>query len=348
MKADSKYISYLDGLRGYAILLVLLGHYYVLKMAFAQFGVTLFFFVSGFLITKLLIYEYDKYHKVHLKEFYLRRVFRLYPALIFMIVLYSAAIVLNGYKLIVGDVVSGLFYYTNYYLIYVKPVIPDEKYLLMSRVLWSLSVEEHFYLLFPLLFMFLFPKKRLVTLIVALLPIFIIVRSLSGRDFLPIYATTHCRADSILYGCLSALLIYGHASKWYIQLLNNRKTLYLGVAVLVFALLFRNKFFQNNLAFTFQGLGLTLFIPSFLFGNADSIFKRIIDNKVIVYIGKLSYSLYLFHWVAMQMIVFYYPEKSLNWYLLVVPLSFLLAIASYYFVEKPFVALRRKFGSHAK
>src|SRR5882672_5727931 len=146
MKADSKYISYLDGLRGYAILFVLLGHFYVVKLTFAQLGVTLFFFISGFLITKLLIAEYGKHQTIILKAFYLRRFFRLYPALIFMVVAYCVVVVSSGYTIITQDILSGLFYYTNYYLVYVKPAFPDPKYLFVSPILWSLSVEEHFYL----------------------------------------------------------------------------------------------------------------------------------------------------------------------------------------------------------
>ena len=97
MKADSKYVAYLDGFRGYAILLVMLSHFHFVQMDVAYLGVTLFFYVSGLLITKLLIAEYNKNSTVSLKNFYIRRVFRLYPALLFMLVVSIVVILLYIY-----------------------------------------------------------------------------------------------------------------------------------------------------------------------------------------------------------------------------------------------------------
>lgn len=362
MKPDNRYISFLDGFRGYAILFVLFGHWAFVRMAFAQFGVTVFFFVSGFLITKLLIEEYHKKNTINIKDFYLRRFFRLYPALIFMIIVYCIVVLVNGYRIIWDDIIAGLFYYTNYYYNYFNSLPPDSRYLTVSGVLWSLSVEEHFYLLFPLFFLFLFSKRKVFLWINCfLLLFFLLVRLLSKEhDFYVIYRNTHCRADSILYGCVSALLIYEFKSKKYLQLLRSKVALYLGVVFLLFAIFYRNGFFHRTFEFSIVGIGLFLFIPSFLFINPKSLVNKIVDNKLTVYTGKLSYSLYLFHWVVIQMANFRFAEKwyfdanyklfqmTFGWYLFVIPLTIVLALASYFFVEKPFITLRRKFGSHAR
>ncbi|RYG06011.1 MAG: acyltransferase [Chitinophagaceae bacterium] len=158
MKADNRYISYLDGFRGYAIFFVVLAHLHLSNMNVAFLGVNLFFFVSGFLITKLLIHEMNKKQKIDLKAFYIRRLLRLYPALIVMILLSLTIILINHYGIIWKDILAGLFYFTNYFLVYSDFVLPDQNYLLVSRILWSLSVEEHFYLIFPLLFVAFYPK----------------------------------------------------------------------------------------------------------------------------------------------------------------------------------------------
>jgi peptidoglycan/LPS O-acetylase OafA/YrhL len=348
MKLDSKYISYLDGLRGYAIFFVLLGHFYIIKLTFAQVGVTLFFFISGFLITKLLILEYNVNNRIILKDFYLRRVFRLYPALLFMVLLYCIVVLLFGFRIITEDILSGLFYYTNYYLVYFKPAATDPRYLYVSPILWSLSVEEHFYLVFPVLFTMLFAKGRQLVVALVVCILLVLVARILTQSFFIAYYTTHCRADSILFGCLSALLIYSHQTSWYINILQSKFSFYAGAILVVASMLFRNIFFQETFVYTFEGLGFLLLVPSFLFMTKENIIHKFVNNKVSIFVGKLSYSVYLFHWVALQIGILFFPERSLKWFLLVVPTSIILALISYFFVEKPFIALRRRFGSHAK
>ena len=354
MHPDNRYVSYLDGLRGYAILLVIAGHFNILKICFARFGVTIFFFVSGFLITKLLIYEYNKYHHIDLKNFYLRRFFRLYPALIFMITTTCIVLFVAGFTVVLPDILSGLFYFTNYYLAYFKPNLPDS-YLLVSNILWSLSVEEHFYLIFPLLFALFFPKReKFIYLLTALLIIFLTVR-LTTAFRLPMkqysvinYFTTHSRGDSILYGCVSALLIFQYNTKWYIKLLQSKTFFYVGIFILLFALIYRNDFFQGTFAYSLFGIGSFLAIPSFSFANTKGVIHSLVDNKITVYIGKLSYSLYLFHWVSLKIGNLIFGMKNMQWFLLVVPLTVLLSITSYYLIERPFQVLRKKYGSNVR
>jgi peptidoglycan/LPS O-acetylase OafA/YrhL len=357
MKADSKYISYLDGFRGYAILLVILSHFHLAQMDVAYVGVTLFFYVSGLLITKLMIVEHDRHSTIHLKDFYLRRVFRLYPALLFMLVVSIAVILLHQYRIIWSDILAGLFYFTNYYLVYFHPPVIDADYLLVSKILWSLSVEEHFYLFFPLLFILFYSNKhkRLLHLISALLVVFLIIRIITARTapdgmtgFQLTYYTTHCRADSILYGCLSALLLYKYESKWYLKLLQSHIAVGLSVLALVFSLAYNDLFFQNTVKYSIQGIAFAILIPSFSLLYTKGLIRRIVDNPLMVFIGKLSYSLYLFHWVALKIGNLYFPSRDPKWYALVVSLTIVLSLISYYFIEKPFVALRRKYGSNVK
>ena len=354
MNPDNRYVSYLDGLRGYAILFVILGHIVTPLIYMARFGVTVFFFVSGFLITKLLIYEFNKHQKIDLKAFYLRRLFRLYPALIVMILVTCAILLGFGIPIVWPDIMAGLFYYTNYYLAYFKPAVA-ENYLLVSKILWSLSVEEHFYLIFPLLFTFMFAKgKMFLRTLVFLLIVFLAGRIATclhhtpKEYFIINYFTTHSRGDSILYGCVSALLLFQVNAAWYVKALQSKVVFFAAAALMCVTLLFTKEFFQSTFAFSFFGLSLFFVVPAFSFGMAKGIVKTIVDNPVTVYIGKLSYSLYLFHWISLKFMDLAHPQHDLIWHVAVIPMSFGLAYLSYNFVEQPFQALRKKFGSNVK
>jgi len=360
MSSNPKYIPFLDGFRGYAILLVILGHLCMEYLFLAQFGVTLFFFVSGFLITKLLIEEYRKTNTIGLKDFYLRRLFRLYPALLFYITITLIVIWVANYQLVITDILAGLFYFTNYYLVYFPPVVPDN-YPLTAKILWSLSVEEHFYLVFPVLFLYAYKPvtRRFLYIIGGLLVLILLIRIvlwLKSTDIIftinETYYTTHTRADSILYGCFAALLIYAYpatiVSRLYTRLLKVWLIPVLAVVVLLLSQKYEAAWYQITIKNTLTGGLLCLTVPSLLFADQQAWILKPFVNRVILYIGKLSYSLYLFHWVSLKLVSTYYPTHDMKWYLLVTGLSFTLAAVSYHFVERPFLTLRRKFGSHAK
>ncbi|MGN6439608.1 MAG: acyltransferase family protein [Agriterribacter sp.] len=356
MVPDSKHVPFLDGFRAYAILLVILGHLNKTFISLAQTGVTLFFFVSGFLITKLLIAEYNATGKVRLRQFYIRRFLRLYPALIFLLVVLCIVILCFGYKVIMSDISAGLFYYTNYYRIYFMPALPTTNYP-SPGILWSLAVEEHYYLVFPIIFSLGFKYRNglFLALLCASVISFFFIRMFVFKTsddiaeaIRKIYILTHCRADSILYGCIAALLLYAHKAKWYIQALRSPVSVIASIAVLAIVQLVPGYFFQNTLKFSIQGIALGFLIPSFLFYESRNPLMRLMENQAIIYIGKLSYSLYLFHWMALAICNLYFPSKNILWYILFFAATILLSLGSYNLVEQPFLSLRRKFGSHAR
>jgi len=105
---------------------------------------------------------------------------------------------------------------------------------------------------------------------------------------------------------------------------------------------------HNALRFTSQGIAFSLIIPGFLFVSKENLGLKLLENKTIVFIGRLSYSLYLFHWVAMATLDLYHPAKNMVWYLLFLALMLSLSLASFFFVEKPILQLRKRFGSNVK
>jgi peptidoglycan/LPS O-acetylase OafA/YrhL len=354
---SNNYVPYLDGMRGIAILFVILAHLGLGRIIPGGLGVSLFFFISGLLITRLLIAEYDKTQSINLKSFYIRRVLRLYPPLLLMTVLTIILICIyyNASQIHVPAVLSSLFYFYNYYYTYFKPATLTSFDNLFD-ISWSLSIEEHFYLVFPLLFYFLYAKKNV--LIRVLLTICVL--TLAYRYYLLytshnvkatinlIYVVTETRVDSIIWGCIASLLIYKNKNKYYLKLLQSNWALVLGLATILLSLLYKNTLFSEASRFTKQALAFFLIVPSINYYGPGSIIKRFFENSVLTYIGKISYSLYLFHWEAITVANYYFKEGSPQWLIFTLVLTVILSLGCYYLIERPFMSLRHKFGSHAK
>src|SRR5689334_12828565 len=147
--ASFDYLAELDGLRAISILLVLLAHFGLGNFIPGGFGVTVFFFISGFLITRLLVAETKLTGTLSLRAFYVRRFRRLGPALIVVIVFTTAGFIATNRFVSSGQLSAAFFYYMNYY------VLSDAPQPLPLGALWSLAVEEQYYIVFPLFLAFM-------------------------------------------------------------------------------------------------------------------------------------------------------------------------------------------------
>lgn len=349
------YLPHLDGLRGIAISMVLMAHMGMGRVIPGGFGVSLFFFISGLLITSLLITEYQKKNTINLKNFYLRRILRLYPALIFFTLLSVTILLLFSAKIHFLAILSSLFYFANYYYIYLKsPALNsfDDVF----NIAWSLSIEEHFYLFFPLLFYWLYRGgNSLLYLLLTLCVIafgyryylLYVATDMSAMIKL-IYVVTETRADSIIWGCISALLIYQKKSGWYLSILRSRWAIVIGLAIIICSAIFNNRVFAESFKFTRQSFAFMFIVPAIGYLAHGAVIRKVLENVVLVFIGKLSYSLYLFHWLAVTLANHFFKFASPIWLVFAISLSILLSLASYYWIERPFVKLRKKFGSHAR
>lgn len=359
IKNDKKHIRYIDGLRGMAILIVVLSHAGLGWIIPGKFGVTLFFFISGYLITKLLMLETEEKGRIRLRDFYLRRLFRLYPALLVM----TGLSCLFGWLLLCPipwqDILAALFYFTNYYIGWIRPVVPDCFRLL--DIIWSLSVEEHFYFFFPFITGLLLgdgsiAKRKIFQYVLFALCILALAcrcwlylhdfstdpNGVAGR----VYFSTHMRMDSILWGCIASFWLFGGRSARFVRLASGRLGFFAGLILLLLSFTIRWEAFRQTFLFTFQGVGLLLVVPSLHFSRLHKI-RSLLELPWLQFIGRISYSLYLFHWGASKLANHWFVEHSLRWQLLFWPLSIALTLFSYYCVEKPFVSLRRRFGSTA-
>jgi len=339
----------LDGFRAVAILAVMGFHLTLPGMRGGSIGVDLFFVLSGFLITSLLLEEWRQTQSIDLKHFYIRRGLRLLPALLVLLCIIElyAGLLLNPAQATVArrDVLASLFYSANWLRALKGPQSMGE---LLSHT-WSLSVEEQFYVLWPpLLFILLrsgIKRAHLAGLLAVLAAAVALRRAVMWEEMVPwhrIYNGLDTRFDSLLTGCAAAAL----AS---LGVLNNRQVrailrflcfpagLFVGMAIV-------SRF--SDAAFCRWGwpaleisCGIILLR---IVGSGKSAVRRILELPVLVWIGRLSYSLYLWHAV-----VFSWAERlhvRWRWQCLGgLVVAFGCAAASFYLVETPFLKLKRRF-----
>lgn len=345
------YIPSLDGIRAVAVLLVVIAHAGFGHIVPGGFGVTIFFFLSGFLITTLLEKEFRKTDNVSIKHFFLRRFFRLFPPLFAVLILsYSLA----ATKLIDGGVSLPGFLYQLFYLAnYNKIFYWDESIPQGLGILWSLAVEEHFYIFFPTIFLLLRKfggVKAAVTFVVSLCVLVLLWRLylVYGLDMAHrrIYYGTDTRIDSILYGCLFALVFSPFNKAMDAETKIDSKFWLLmgaGSGLILFSLLYRDESFRETFRYTIQGIGLMPFFYYAVALNNHKLFSWL-NFEFMKKLGVYSYSIYLIHFVLTGIVVKYELTQS-NWlhfiYVIVVSVIFAYIIDKY--VDNYFRKLRKQF-----
>ena len=363
------YIPELDGLRDISAMLVVLGHYGLGNVIPGTLGVTVFFFISGFLVTRQLLAEKEETGGIVLSGFFMRRLLRLWPALLVAVPVASFVNLLAGGSVTTPQVAAGLFYVTNYFAMFqtyhTGPGGMDSPLV----VLWSLAVEVHFYLLFPLIFLILPGRKRLILLMIAtILAVTIwrnhiadacIAEGAACTEGLPAFRTafaTEMRLDSILYGCLLAVLLTTRAVVPLTRLFQYRTTAVVSIVMLLASLLIRDPLYRAGLRYTLQGIAIFLLVGCLLFGPKIGGLRRALTLAPVIRLGKWSYSLYLWHLVVLVGAVPLLPASlwqtailemrpSLFWLLVVMPclviISVFIAALSYDAVEKPGLRLKQ-------
>jgi peptidoglycan/LPS O-acetylase OafA/YrhL len=352
------YLPELDGLRAVSILLVVVSHLGLDHLVPGAFGVTLFFFLSGFLITRQLLHTLRTAGRLDFAGFYARRALRLMPACVVFILLAGGAFCLAGGRVGLAGWLAALFYGANYYDLVTgyRSTLAGVRH--PFNILWSLAIEEHFYAVWPLLLAAAWRWRR-----VALAVLGVCTAVLVWRAFLfhacygpgviawrhaclpqnpsplwrynRLYMATDTRFDSIAWGALLALgdKRLGGKAAW------------LGAALLAASFLLPGPFARWVLRPSLQGAALYCLVPSLLHGAGVT--RQLLAAPVAVFIGRLSYSLYLWHWAALAVADRLAGGNTLRWLGIAVPLAAGLAMASYFGIERPMLTLRRRFGSHA-
>tara|TARA_E500000305_G_scaffold7082_2_gene5268 strand:- start:266 stop:1324 length:1059 start_codon:yes stop_codon:yes gene_type:complete len=348
----SKKIPSLDGIRAFAVLLVLISHAGYGHIVPGGFGVTLFFFLSGYLITFLLLKEFKSHGKISKSNFFMRRALRILPPLFFVLLVFYGVdyLLKNSFSYDFLGVCSQLFFFYNYYEIFVGGDV-----LSGTGVLWSLAVEEHYYALFPFVFALIFsldnraPEKLFLWLLVFLVLLVFLWRcylyfdlSITGDR---IYFSTDTRVDSILFGAILSVLVYEkRIDDCSILYLRDYVCLFVALIMVLASFLIRDDAFRWTLRFTVQGLALIIFFYYAVFYSTNPIF-RIFNWVPIQVIGVLSYTIYLVHAIFLHFLKEYMAmEEGLLLALCSFALSFFVALSMYIWVEKPFAAIKTKFN----
>ena len=336
----------LDGVRALAIGCVVLSHTIGFP-ATGFLGVDIFFVLSGFLITTLLLEEHARHGRVSLRGFYRRRALRLLPALFVVLGVFLAvsvlAVLIRGGSLdrAIFGVVAGIGYFSNIAIASGSETaaMPNE-----LRHLWSLAIEEQFYIVWPVVLMFLF-RARLRLALVALGVVVILVAAqqvqlyLEGATWERIAYGSDTRSTSILVGCALALAL-ATAARPTIEAIAKRIAPLAVVCFFALLLVVPGPSFFSAWILAVALCSAWLILLAL---DGRSLLARTLAVPPLVFLGRISYSLYLWHipiYVTFGLST--HPE------LLDVPalsLSLLCATASYYFVEMPFLRKKRASAS---
>ena len=343
----------LDGLRAVAIAGVVLSHLAVPHLVGAAIGVEIFFVLSGFLITTLLLQEYAATERVDLLRFAARRALRLLPALVLVLLTWAAYLKLNhGVPLreeTIGGLLPSLFYYANWARYF-------EGYHALGWLapMWSLSVEEQFYLLWPVAFL-LAKRSRLRAHLPALLlgtcglVLAFRVHDLWGPSTTYRRFGTHEIGDQLLIGCLLAIALASPDAARRVRLtrLGGRLVPYALGYLAVVALTLTEK---TSLAYqrSFYTVGLTLTAVSaavvilHLVLTPEGRLSRLLSRSPLPWIGSISYGIYLWHEFVLMLATAGAP-RPLWWTSALVLLgSVAVAAASFTLWERRFLALKRR------
>src|SRR5450830_319591 len=357
------YIPGLDGLRASAVLLVLVAHMGFSTAIPGGFGVTLFFFISGLLITRLLLAEHAQQGRIAVGRFYARRLIRLYPALLVAVLVATLVLTLSGAVVGWDKLAAALFYYANYYGIYVTFGLNRDGFDPFS-ILWSLAVEEQYYLVFPFICVALLAGSAslrrfswVLAASVALVLLWRVILHHSGSSSDRIYMGTDTRIDSILYGAWLALILANDTQKQWRRFSASHAVQLVCLLLLLACFVVRHPGFRDTLRYSLQGLALMPLMTAICFTDSLAPLTKMLETKPARRIGNWSYSLYLYHPIAIVLAEIWWGPGSIGpqrigWQVFpafactAVLLSFGFAFTSYYFVEKPFLRWRRRFGAH--
>ena len=301
-----EYLPCLDGIRACAIAMVFVAHAGLDKFIPGALGVTVFFFLSGFLITSLLRAEWVQTGDISLRNFYLRRAYRILPPLYLVLaVVWFIDLLPGSHNHTTGwGLASILLYFFNYATHFGLSELHVPTGLVAT---WSLMIEEHFYLIFPWIYLAFKRNGKSVRSIVAVLAVscltalawrYILVYILHIAVDCPkpwTYNATDSRFDSILWGCILAI----GANPWCgddISFLTRRKGPLAigGLLLLLVSLLWRDLDFRQTLRYTLQGIAL---LPIFYYVvSSPNIWQtRWLSWRPLRWLGCVSYTVYLVH-----------------------------------------------------
>jgi peptidoglycan/LPS O-acetylase OafA/YrhL len=308
---------------------------------FGSEGVTIFFCLSGFLLSRILIGELSKTGNLNVRSFYIRRILRIWPLYYAFIIFCLLMTPLLGNQTIRSSELPYLLSFSyNWHQLYVG----DSRG--MAAILWSISVEEQIYLILPLLLM-LFYKWSLTKLGILLIVAGYICRILFFSNDLGLYRNTFSYMSTIGIGMLFAI----YEIKIRLWFFNHKRSVkFMSIVfIIVYVLLFKTVFSDNFLSiFAFDLTAITTIFLLLIFGETRE--KRTSPFlKLLAYFGRRTYGMYIFHWPILALMVsrdIFFDELigiSIQGIVFAFIFVVLISSLSYRFFEKPFLDLRKKY-----
>jgi len=352
MKDKTTYFNGLNGIRAFASIIVVIWHtdqfsnlFKLEKIGFSSNGmagnaVDMFFVLSGFLITYLLIIEKNKKNTIDLKKFYIRRVLRIWP-------LYYLSIIISLLLIYFGvDPGNDSLTYSYFYYFFLLANIAYISKIAISTItpLWSVGVEEQFYLIWPNImkrtsnYLKTFTILIIGYLLLKVLTYFVFTPSSSIFNFIE-----SSRVDIMFLGAIGAYLVYSNHN--ILKYIYRKEIQVSAWSVLLISIIYKPihiiSFVDNEINAIFYFIIII---------NVASNKKTIItlENKLVNFIGQISYGIYVYHMIVIYILSYYLNEYSITiniitMYIMVITTTILLAWISYKYFETPFLKLKNRY-----
>ncbi len=340
------HLPWLDGLRAMAVFLVVFYHMHVPGINGGT-GVLIFFVLSGFLITWLLLTEEERFGEISLKAFYLRRTLRIFPAFYVYWFLLVGALVLFSKRLVIGQAICSFLYLNNYY----QAIVGDPNTGLSHT--WSLGVEEQFYLLWPVTFLMLKGnRQRIRFLLIAIAAVWVYREMLVFVWHAPqgyIYEAFDTRADHLMIGCFLAVALRERVwIRLWSFLVASPSMIWVTLGCLLCSSVAGYHFgslYRDSASFIIDPILTAVFMVQGIALRSGAL-NAIFNCRPVRYLGVLSYSIYLYHQITIGAV-----QKLLRSWPLISPIASILAViavasASYWLVERPVQGLKARFSAN--
>ncbi|EIM5202633.1 acetyltransferase [Staphylococcus pseudintermedius] len=348
---NPRYMPGLDGVRAVAVIAIIIYHLNPQWLSGGFLGVDTFFVISGYLITSLLLTEYHNTGKIKLMSFWLRRVKRLIPAVLFLVmgvIVLSLIFMPTEIQKVRADSNAAIFYVSNWWYIMQNVDYFEQFAVQPLKHLWSLAIEEQFYLVFPIVLLSLLSFIRrlksiriifLILLVISMIAMMVLY--VPNENVARVYFGTDTRIQTLLMGVLLALVWPPFQLKAKVN--RQMRTMIDTAGVVGLAILFICfKFVSETNSILYYG-GFFLISTVTLLVIASSVhpsgyFAKFLGNKVFTFIGSRSYSLYLWHYPIIVLIHHQFVQGQIPplVYVVEILLMVLMAEFSYKFIEQPF------------
>ena len=343
---NSKYRADIDGLRAIAILIVILFHAFPKSFPGGFIGVDIFFVISGFLITTIILNGLNE-RTFSLEEFYIRRVKRIFPALIltlFFTILIGWFILLpDEYLEISKQVIGGSLFVDNFYF-WIESSYFDHDSILKPLIhLWSLGVVEQFYLFWPVILV-LFSRKVHPLILIQVICLaslttsiyFAVTKTHNALNFyFPITIFWEMLFGAILaYSNVNTTCKKNMGKAMHNKIVLSITSLFAFFLIISAIFIFNGTLYYPGYASLIPVLGATLLIAV---GNKALVNRYLLSNPIMIWLGLISYPLYLYHWPLLSFLRIYYGEYEPNIFIKIflIFIAIICSWATYRFVEKP-------------